>query len=346
MPTPRSRHDQYPRDDAARCRRIRDAVAQLDAHWHAADTAPGGLFAAIDAVADEPPGRAIAQLLRWLDDIRWLHDRLDAALALLAADPFARAPLRPVGGGDGGSGSLILAERGAVRIALHIYPAAAAAPTHAVFVPGRATIRVLAAAGASLCLHQAEVTAAEEAGGFTASAAAPCHSAPPRALADGEILHLDTARQGYSLTGAQGDVLLLELTVQPPARLPIRSYDLATGRLAHVSASQRDASFRTTALTLLRPLARPDAAPLFVNATQADDFALRWHAMRELIALAPAAALPRLTAMAGADPHPAVRRAAQATLALFKSPSPSGEGMGWGPAALRKVSGPHPQPLP
>lgn len=82
------------------------------------------------------------------------------------------------------------------------------------------------------------------------------------------------------------------------------------------------------ALTLLRHLGRTDAAPLFAEATQADDFALRWHAMRELVALAPAAALPRLTAMAAADPHPEVRRAAQATLALFKSPSPSGEGLG------------------
>ncbi len=326
MPTPRSRHDHYPRDDAARCRRIREAIAKLDAHWRAIDVPSGGLFAAIDAVAGEPPDRAIARLLPWLANTRWLRDRLGEALALLAADPFARPPLRPVGGGDGGSGSLILAERGAVRIALHIYTAAAAAPTHAVFVPGCATIRVLAAAGASLCLHQAEVTAAEEAGGFTASAAAPCRSAPPRALADGEILCLDTARQSYSLTGAQGDVLFLELTVQPPAPLPIRSYDLAPGRLAHVSASQRDASFRTTALTLLRHLGRTDAAPLFAEATQADDFALRWHAMRELIALAPAAALPRLSAMATSDPHPEVRRAAKATLALYPKPSPSGEG--------------------
>ena len=98
------------------------------------------------------------------------------------------------------------------------------------------------------------------------------------------------------------------------------------------------------ALTLLRHLGRTDAAPLFAEATQADDFALRWHAMRELVALDPAAALPRLTAMAAADPHPEVRRAAQATLALFKSPSPSGEGLGWGPSAFRKVSGPRPLP--
>jgi len=32
----------------------------------------------------------------------------------------------------------------------------------------------------------------------------------------------------------------------------------------------------------------------------------------------------------------------EGTLRLYKSPSPSGEGLGWGPAALRKVSGAHP----
>ncbi|HEX2811373.1 MAG TPA: hydantoinase/oxoprolinase family protein [Sphingopyxis sp.] len=36
----------------------------------------------------------------------------------------------------------------------------------------------------------------------------------------------------------------------------------------------------------------------------------------------------------------------EGTLRLSKSPSPEGEGLGWGPSALRKVSRPHPQPLP
>jgi HEAT repeat protein len=128
-----------------------------------------------------------------------------------------------------------------------------------------------------------------------------------------------------TIPGAR-DTLLLELTVQPPSPLPIRSYDRATGRLLHVSASCRDSSFRAMALTLLRHLGRPDAAPLFIAETHSTDFAARWHAMRELIALAPAAARAPLAAMAAGDPHPEVRAAAKATLALFNKPSPSGEG--------------------
>ena len=74
-------------------------------------------------------------------------------------------------------------------------------------------------------------------------------------------------------------------------------------------------------LTLLRHLGRTDAAPLFAAETKATDFAARWHAMRELVALDPAAARSHLKAMAASDPHPEVRRAAAATDALIFPPS-------------------------
>lgn len=134
------------------------------------------------------------------------------------------------------------------------------------------------------------------------------------------MLQFDTTREAFSLSHATGDILLLELAVQPPSPLPIRSYDIATGRLVHVSAARRDSSFRTMALALLRSFGRTDAVPLFLDATHAGDFAARWSALRELVALDPAAAQPRLAAMAAADPHPEIRRAATATLALYPAP--------------------------
>jgi len=320
--TARSRHDHFPRADGARRQHIRERVAAADTAWRSADSAPGALLAAIDALGDAPAEVAVAQLLPWLGDSAWLQARLDAALALLAADPFARPPLRLVGGGDNGAGGLVLADRGCVRLTLLVRPAGSciAPPATAVFVPGRAAIRVLASGGAALRLHQVAVGEAEEKGGFTASAAAPCRSEPPRVLRTGETLHLDTARQSWSLAGARGDVLLLELAVQPPSPLPIRAYEVASGGLIHVSASRRDSSFRAMALTLLRHLGRTGAAPLFVAETRSEDFAARWHAMRELIALDPAAARPHLAAMATSDPHPEVRAAATATLALYPTP--------------------------
>ena len=323
MPARRSRHDHFPRVDPARRTAIRAAVSELDAAWTAADTAPDGLLTAIDAQADASPDAAITALLPWLTDTEWLTARLTSALALLRTDPFARPPLRPVGGADGALGGLVLADRATIRLTLRLWPFAThtPAPAPAIFVPGRAALHILASGGAQLCHHRVVVTPAEEAGAFTARAAAPCHSALPRPLHTGETLHLDTARQSVSLIPGQHDTLVLELTVQPSSPLPIRSYDPATGALLHVSASRRDSSFRAMALTLLRHLGRPDAAPLFVAETQSEDFAARWHAMRELIALAPTAAHAPLAAMAATDPHPEVRAAAKATLALL-SPLP------------------------
>ena len=200
---------------------MRRAVADLDAAWRAADTAPDGLLTVIAALAHAPADVVIAGLLPWLSNTHWLRDRLDAALALLAADPFTRPPLRMVGGGDDGPGGLVLADHGAVRLTLQLRPFSAneAAPGTAVFVPGGAAIHVLDGGGAELRAHSVAVSAAEEAGGFTAQGAARCHSQPPRPLRTGETLILDTARQSFTLqhgrAGARSDNLYLELTVQP-----------------------------------------------------------------------------------------------------------------------------------
>ncbi|WP_324071454.1 HEAT repeat domain-containing protein [Sphingopyxis sp.] len=339
---------------------MRRAAADLDAAWKSADTAPGGLVTAIAALADAPAGVAIARLLPWLSDTGWLRGRLDAALALLAADPFARPPLRMVGGGNGAAGGLVLADHGAIRLTLQLRPFAEnrTAPGTAIFVPGGAAIHVLDGGGAELRAHSVAVSAAEEAGGFTAKGAAPCHSRPPRPLRTGETLILDTARQSFTLqhgaAGARRDILFLELTVQPPSRLPIRAYDIASGRLTHVSASRRDSSFRAMALALLRQLGRTDAAPLFAAEAASEDFAARWNAMRELVALDPAAALPHLAAMAAADPHPEVRAAAAATYGLISLPSgETGREGGGGPGsctspapATPKPAGRAPDPVP
>jgi hypothetical protein len=317
----RSRHDHHPPVASTHTAAIRAATAGLAARWRAADEAPAGLAAALDAVAQADPDAAIAHLRPWLTETHWLDARLADALALLAANPFARPPLR-IGGGAGGPGGIILAERGAIRLSLQLLPfeTGASPPATALFVPGRAAIRILAAGGAGLTLHHVAVTGAEEAGAFTASLAAPCRSETPRRLVTGEMFDRDTARTSFTIAGATGDVLLLELAVQPASPLPTRAYDLASGRLAHVSASRRDSSFRQMALALLREMGRREAVPLFVEATRSEDFAARWSAMRDLVALDPAAARPRLAEMAADDRHPEVRRAAAATLALYAAP--------------------------
>lgn len=98
----------------------------------------------------------------------------------------------------------------------------------------------------------------------------------------------------------------------------MREYDAATGQLVRVAAAGRATSFRQMGLAVLRSFGRRDAVPLFITALADEDFAMRWQVMRELIALDAEAALPHLTAMAANDPHPEVRAAATATLALLR----------------------------
>lgn len=319
-----SRHDHFPVADLPRRQRMRAAATALAERWQAEDAAPAGLRTAIRAVNGLPPDQAIAALAPWLSDTRWLRGRLAQALDLLAADGFARPPLRPVGGGA--FGGLLLAEAGPVRLTLLVRPVEAGGGDEAplaLFAPGRVRLRILGTGGAAVRFHHVAVTAAEEAGGFTAAAASPCITGAPRPLVIGETLSLDTGHEAISLTGGSGDVLMLEMAIQPPSPLPVRAYDVASGRLIHVSASRRDSSFRGMALALLGALGRTDAAPLFAAEAASEDFAARWHAMRELVALDPAAAYPHLAHMAASDAHPEVRRAAAATLVLFpKEPAP------------------------
>lgn len=333
-----SRHDHFPAADRDRCVRMRAAATMLDADWKARDHAPGGLLAAMAALEQAPPDDAIAALTPWIVDPGWVGERLEQATRLLAADCFTRPPLRPVGGGA--LGGLLLAEAGPIRLTLLLRPfdaAATGAEPTPLFAPGRTLTHILAPGGAMVGFHRVAVSAEEEAGGFTATAASPCTTVAPRALVAGEMLALDTARTCMSFSGGDADMLMLELAVQPPSRLPIRVYDAASGRLAHVSASRRDSSFRQMALALLRTFGRIDAVPLFVAESTSEDFAARWNAMRELVALDPVAAQPYLVRMAADDPHPEVRRAAAATRTLYAS-IPLAEGAAESGGVVREES--------
>lgn len=321
-----SRHDHFPRGDAQRLDALHHATAALAARWRGAFPIPRHWLAAFDAVAAMDARAAAEALAPLFGDVSWIGAELEAAIALLGADPFARPPLRPFGGGGEPCG-LLLGEYGPIRLSLRLYPyeAGQRKARSVMFVPGAVACHILSDGGAAIVLHEVDLDSAEAAGGFSARRAAPSVCHPPRPLGAGETLCLDTGRQGLTLADAVGDVLFLELAVQPPSPLPTRVHDIASGRLMHVAASRRDNSFRLMAMALLRTLGHVEASPLFAMATDDDDFALRWAAMREWVALDAGMARGRLTAMAVDDPHPELRAAAAATLRLYddrEAPSP------------------------
>ncbi len=319
-----SRHDHYPRHDIKRRRAMASAARALSADWAQQDQAPGGMVHAMQQwQAHGQPGGAdglFDAMMRWMSDLGWLHERIEAMITLSRRDDFAQPPVRQFAKGQ--LGGLAIAECGAITLSLMLHSHGDHPPaptTSAVFTAGHGLVRVVRAGGASADHYRVALSDAERAGIFLASAAAPCRFAGRQMLTDTSLLRVDQSCESFNLVGASGDIVLLQLYVHSPSLLPMREYDIASGRLVRAAAPDRGSSFRLMNLALLRALGRRDAAPVFAAAAAQGDFSARWQAMRELIALDTAAALPHLAAMAADDPHPEVRRAAASALDMIHS---------------------------
>jgi hypothetical protein len=317
-----SRHDHFPRSDLARRTLMRQREAALDARFRHEDTQPGGIGSAMRQVAGADPDTIFAALMPWLEDHRWVQRRLAAALALSAADPFALPPLRIFSGGA--LGGIILTEVPPITCSLMIRPFNQPAPRAAsvIFSPGHGLTRIIRSGGARIQHYCVALSAEERSGGFRAATAAPLQIGEHGPLADGDQIRVDQQCESFNMTAGPGDLVMLQLFVHQPSRVPMREYDPAAGRLVRSAAAGRATSFRQMGLAVLRAFGRIDAAPLFAAALADDDFAMRWQVMRELLALDAAAALPHLIMMAADDPHPEVRAAASATLGLLRERAP------------------------
>lgn len=321
-PSAASRHDHFPRSDAARRKQLHQREVALAEQLRAADEAPDGIITQMRALAgtgaDADPDTIFAAMRPWLMNDAWIGARMSALAALCRADDFAMPPARIFSGAA--LAGLILAEAGPITLSLMVRPFNAPAPRAptVIFSPGHGLTRMVKAPGAKIERYRVTLTAAERAGGFRAAAAAPCISLGRSALTAGQFIQMDQSCESFNLTSGDGDIVMAQLFVRTPTRVPMREYDPATGRLVRVAAAGRATSFRQMGVALLRAFGRRDAVPQFINALSDPDFAMRWQVMRELIALDPAAALPHLTALASGDPHPEVRAAAAATLPLVR----------------------------
>lgn len=144
-----------------------------------------------------------------------------------------------------------------------------------------------------------------------------------QAFGDGGTLLIDGRERGYSIVRAAGDIVMLRATVKPGAAQLVREFDAGSGLPVAVSANDESASRVQMMLTLLRLLGRNDAANCFAHAAGEPQHFLRWHAMREWLALDAPAAIPHLRRLAERDAHPDVRHAARATLHRIADPCPA-----------------------
>ena len=157
----------------------------------------------------------------------------------------------------------------------------------------------------------------------------PCDDAcdlvanPPKAEALPEVHY----REGESFwrnpteetefLAADGPVLLVQsqmLTGPMPVSL---EYDVDTLKLLKAAAVSPEPTRLQMLSTITRLFDRQDGFETVSALLEYPQHFVRWHAMRELLALDSERALPLLLAMMESDPQPSVRRAAQATVATF-----------------------------
>lgn len=111
-------------------------------------------------------------------------------------------------------------------------------------------------------------------------------------------------------------VLLLSHRLSGPAPLSTE-FDARTGALVATAAVSQEPTRLQMLSTILRLFGRQDAVEDIRILLEDERHFVRWHGMRELLALDAEGTLPDLLRMADEDPQPSVRRAAMQTLETF-----------------------------
>ena len=262
-------------------------------------------------VATLEAGEAAARAL--LGEVGWLDRLVSPMVRALRDDPLFEPPVKA--SRDALRTGMVLFEDAAAVVTASVLDAGAPAmrrlPPQLV-VPGRVShTRYLRGGGAWLHRWQADLPGRD----WRAETAPPIVAQGRIALHDGDVVRHDGRQDAILVTGATSDVVSVTVTLRIGAAAWMREYDRAAGTLLRTATLDEGAARTGMLLTLLRESGRADAGECFDAASRDPAFFLRWDAMCEWLALDAGAAWPRLVEMAD-DPHPEVRAAAKATLAL------------------------------
>lgn len=243
-----------------------------------------------------------------------------------ASDQYFRPPLRRVVGEvhlgllllDSAKLSILLARTSPDALASkRLLRKGAASIT---FGGQRSIFRFLKSGGAILSFWEAPQIKAD----FSVEAGSSCRKIIQRPIVDGETIMLDGRSQSFVIEHAVSDIVYVQAAT-PAGAAPVSvEYDADTLRFAGASSTDEIGSRVQMMVSLLRLLDRRDAAPLIRDCLASPHFYVRWHVMREFLALDADLALPSLREMAESDPHAEVRAAAAQTLAAFFSDEADG----------------------
>jgi len=301
--------------------RQRQTQAAIDAFRHQWNR--GAIHRGFDAAMAALPvqdAQSVAQSVAALfGDDGWIDSLIGGLVAAMRRDPYFDPPFRAINS-DIHSG-LNVFEDDNVTIAAGVSHASQLATkksgprgaTSINFTGHVGVLKFVCAGGALLSFWEApEIT-----GAFTAATAGRCRRTGERRLKDGEIVTIDGRFQSYVVEHARSNLVLVQASIkrdQAPLRV---EYDSATGDYVGCSANGDDVSRIQMITTLLRKLDGDSAFASVAAFIDHPEFFVRWHAMRELLGIDAAAALPHLKRMAARDPHPDTRSAARSVLDGF-----------------------------
>jgi hypothetical protein len=210
-----------------------------------------------------------------------------ALLPVLAAEPFGHVPLRHQA--TPASATLLLAQDAGATLTLVVIAGPALArmePARSVaFTPMEAWDVVLAGAGEGrMAQRRPDGTLALQ----------------PLAFAPGFTLGRDAEREALLVDRVPGSMLMMRLSRRRPGAVPVREYELASGRQIHHAVSDPRESRMELAITLLGAMGRADAAPDMAGIAleTGRGESLRWQALRVCLGLETAAGFRALCELA------------------------------------------------
>lgn len=205
----------------------------------------------------------------------------------LAVQPLGHLSLRHAL--DDLAATLVLARSGAAALSLQVLDGAVLAErplaTTAVFQPAQSVARVLRGSGAARLV--------------TDQGAGSPPTITPLALQPGQVLRCDGLRETLLIDRIDHQLVMLKLQRRNLRAAPACEVDLASGALLRQAAGSPRDSRLELATALLGRMGRTDAAPLLAAiAREPDCPQLRWHALRECLALDSGAGFSVLAALA------------------------------------------------
>lgn len=138
-------------------------------------------------------------------------------------------------------------------------------------------------------------------------------SEPPEGISPDRITYLDNAIQALRFVDVGADLIMLRLLVRDPHATHAIECDASSGAVLRVREAQSHDGRIRMILSLLRSLQRRDAVATVARIIATWPSHLRWHGVREALAIDSIAGFALLTAMSRTDPDPALRSLAQTT---------------------------------